>query len=526
MQTSMTVATYRNFLGHAPDWYKTTIIGFLIANPLLFMVDPYLSGWILVIEFIFTLAMALKCYPLQPGGLLLIEAMFIGMTSPEHMMHEIEVNLEVLLLLVFMVAGIYFMKDLLMYLFTKLVLKVKNKILLSLSFIMASAFLSAFLDALTVVAVIISVGLGFYTIYHKVASGKEFHHDHDHTMDDGVIELGRDDLDSFRAFLRNLMMHSAVGTALGGVMTMVGEPQNLIIADKAGWDFGEFFIRMAPVSIPVFVFGLLTTMVLEKMRWFGYGAKLPEPVRTILTNYNNHMDQERSSRDNAKLAVQAIIGVWLVVGLAGHFASVGLIGLSVIVLATSMSGVIEEHALGKAFEEALPFTALLCVFFGVVAVIIDQGLFQPVIQWVLSFEGETQMVMFYLANGVLSMVSDNVFVGSVYITEVMSALNNGQITRDQFDMLAVAINTGTNLPSVATPNGQAAFLFMLTSAIAPLLRLSYGRMVIMALPYTLVLTLVGLAATYFGLADATQALYDMHLIEHHSASAAAGAEGH
>ncbi|MDK7286293.1 fumarate hydratase, partial [Bifidobacterium bifidum] len=39
------------------------------------------------------------------------------------------------------------------------------------------------------------------------------------------------------------------------------------------------------------------------------------------------------------------------------------------------------------------------------------------------------------------------------------------------------VNTGTNLPSVATPNGQAAFLFLLTSALAPLIRLSYGRMV-------------------------------------------------
>ena len=47
----------------------------------------------------------------------------------------------------------------------------------------------------------------------------------------------------------------------------------------------------------------------------------------------------------------------------------------------------------------------------------------------------------------------------------------------------IAINTGTNLPSVATPNGQAAFLFLLTSALAPLIRLSYGRMVIMALPH-------------------------------------------
>lgn len=518
MQMPLPVAIYRNFLGHAPDWYKKTIIAFLIINPFMFMVDPYLSGWLLVLQFIFTLAMALKCYPLQPGGLLLIEALFIGMTSPEHMMHEIEVNLEVLLLLVFMVAGIYFMKDLLLFLFTKLVIQVRNKLILSLSFIAASAFLSAFLDALTVVAVIISVGLGFYTIYHKVASGKEFHHDHDHTSDDNVQSLGKNDLEDFRAFLRNLMMHSAVGTALGGVMTMVGEPQNLIIADKASWGFGEFFIRMAPITIPVFVFGIITTILLEKTKTFGYGAQLPAAVRKILVDYDRHMDSHRTKRDKARLAAQALIGVWLVVGLAGHFASVGLIGLSVIVLATSASGVIEEHALGKAFEEALPFTALLCVFFGVVAVIIDQGLFQPVIQWVLSFEGTTQLVMFYLANGVLSMVSDNVFVGSVYITEVYAALEQGQITRDQFDLLAVAINTGTNLPSVATPNGQAAFLFLLTSAIAPLLRLSYGRMVVMALPYTVVLTLVGLGATYLGLVDTTQMLYDMHLIEHHSAA--------
>ncbi|WP_026375267.1 sodium/proton antiporter NhaB [Aestuariibacter salexigens] len=515
MQASLVSSIYKNFLGHAPDWYKQTIITFMVINPLIFMVSPFAAGWLLVAEFIFTLAMALKCYPLQPGGLLLIQALFIGMTSPEHMMHEIETNIEVLLLLVFMVAGIYFMKDLLLFLFTKLVIKVKNKTVLSLCFMAASAVLSAFLDALTVVAVIIAVGLGFYTIYHRVASGREFQSEHDHTADDEISAPNHGDLDKFRAFLRNLMMHSAIGTALGGVMTMVGEPQNLIIADKAAWGFGEFFLRMSPVTLPVFICGLLTALTLEKTGWFGYGAQMPKSVRSILIDYDSHMDAERTPRDNARLTLQALIGVWLVVGLAFHLAAVGLIGLSVIVLATSASGVIEEHALGKAFEEALPFTALLCVFFGVVAVIIDQGLFQPVIDWVLTYEGKTQLVMFYLANGVLSMVSDNVFVGSVYITEVTTALQKGAITRDQFDMLAVAINTGTNLPSVATPNGQAAFLFLLTSAIAPLLRLSYGRMVYMALPYTFVLTIVGLVTTYFVLFDATEMLYNLHLINHH-----------
>lgn len=516
MAISTAAAVYQNFLGPAPNWYKKTIIGFLVLNPMLFAVNPYIAGWALVIEFIFTLAMALKCYPLQPGGLLLIEAVLIGMTSPQHMMLEITTNIEVVLLLVFMVAGIYFMKDLLMFLFTKLVIKVKNKTLLSLAFIASSAFLSAFLDALTVIAVIISVGLGFYSIYHKIASGKEFNQDHDHTADDNVDTPKHGDLDKFRAFLRNLMMHSAIGTALGGVMTMVGEPQNLIIAEKASWGFGEFFVRMSPITIPVFFVGLLTAFVLEKTKTFSYGAQLPGSVRHILIDYDEHMDNERTKRDKARLAVQALIGVWLIVGLAGHFASVGLIGLSVIILATAMSGIIEEHALGKAFEESLPFTALLCVFFGIVAVIVDQGLFQPVIEYVLSYEGETQLLLFFSANGLLSMVSDNVFVGTVYINEVSAALQAGEITREQFDLLAVAINTGTNLPSVATPNGQAAFLFMLTSAIAPLLRLSYGRMVYMAIPYTIVLTISGLVATYFGLVDLTQSLYDLNLINHHT----------
>ena len=76
-------------------------------------------------------------------------------------------------------------------------------------------------------------------------------------------------------------------------------------------------------------------------------------------------------------------------------------------------------------------------------------------------------------------------------------LQSGEITREHFDLLAVAINTGTNIPSVATPNGQAAFLFLLTSALAPLIRLGYGRMVILALPYTITMTIAGLLATIY-----------------------------
>ncbi|HEY1844419.1 MAG TPA: Na(+)/H(+) antiporter NhaB [Buttiauxella sp.] len=502
MEMSTGRALYRNFLGQSPDWYKLAILCFLVINPLIFwFVSPFAAGWLLVAEFIFTLAMALKCYPLLPGGLLAIEAVAIGMTSAQHVRDEVSSNLEVLLLLIFMVAGIYFMKQLLLLVFTKLLLGIRSKILLSLAFCIAAAFLSAFLDALTVVAVVISVAVGFYGIYHRVASQGE---DENDLLDDSQIENdSRVVLEQFRAFLRSLMMHAGVGTALGGVMTMVGEPQNLIIAKNAGWHFGDFFLRMAPVSIPVLICGLLTCVLLEYSKILGYGAPLPERVRAILQDFDTKSAQKRSRQDSVKLVVQAIIGVWLVIALALHLAEVGLIGLSVIIFATSLCGVTDEHAIGKAFSEALPFTALLTVFFAVVAVIIDQQLFAPVIHFVLQAEPHAQLSLFYLFNGVLSSISDNVFVGTVYINEAKTAMTNGIIDLKQFELLAVAINTGTNLPSVATPNGQAAFLFLLTSALAPLIRLSYGRMVLMALPYTIVLTLVGLLCVEFTLVPAT-----------------------
>jgi NhaB family Na+:H+ antiporter len=154
------------------------------------------------------------------------------------------------------------------------------------------------------------------------------------------------------------------------------------------------------------------------------------------------------------------------------------------------------HHIGEAFHEALPFTALLVTFFAVVAVIHEQHLFTPVVEYVFTFRTEVQPALFFLANGLLSAISDNVFVATVYIGAVTEQYNAGAFSKEHYDALAVAINTGTNLPSVATPNGQAAFLFLLTSALAPLIRLSYGRMVMLALPYTIVLTVVGFLCVY------------------------------
>ncbi|SUX73275.1 sodium/proton antiporter [Citrobacter freundii] len=73
---------------------------------------------------------------------------------------------------------------------------------------------------------------------------------------------------------------------------------------------------MSPVTVPVLICGLLTCMLVEKFRWFGYGETLPETVRDVLQQFDDQSRQQRTRQEKIKLIVQAIIGIWLVVALA------------------------------------------------------------------------------------------------------------------------------------------------------------------------------------------------------------------
>ncbi len=543
-------------MGNSPVWYKQGVILALILNPLIFFItkNPQITGWLILVEFIATLALALKCYPLIPGGLIALEAAFLNtsivkkittsegikevkehihMVTPHGIYHEVEANLEVILLLLFMVAGIHFMKDLLSWVFTKIIVGIRSKYTLSLTFAFVGAFLSAWLDALTVTAVMIAVAIAFYNIYTSASLDERVPGDLDR---DKKKFVARQDLDNFGGFLRNLLMHGVVGTAMGGVATQVGEPQNLIIASKMDWDFVKFYLKIAHISIPILLTGLVVTVLVERFKIVGYGYRLPDNVRAILKQNADKMRDEMDTRKRWALWIQGVGAIWLVVALALHLAEVGLIGLSVVVFLTAMLGKTDENTIGHAFEEATPFTSLLVIFFVVVGMIEETHLFEPIIKIALDAEGSNQTYIFFFASGILSAISDNVFVGTIYIKEAYNAFvtpENLKITKEAFEQfdsfitaqklgvtdevfksmelaskkllylkvqspkvfeqlenVAAAINVGTNIPSIATPNGQAAFLFLLTNAIAARINLSYIRMVKMALPYFIVITSV------------------------------------
>ena len=287
-----------------------------------------------------------------------------------------------------MVSFIYFLQPLLVFLFGKILIKIENKVVLSLMFSASAAILSAFLDALTVTAVLITVFVALYGVYEKVHSSVGVDYNENDTFD--RKEMGGESLEHFRAFLRSLVMHGAVGTALGGVATLVGEPQNLLIGEKMGWDFITFATEVAHVSIPVFFAGLLVVIAVELTGTFGFGGKLDPHVRNILKGYIEKEDEERTSKDKYSLVVQAICALLLMFGLAFHIMEVGLIGLMLLVLVTAFTGIIEEARIGHAFEESLPFVSLLVIFFVIVGMIHDLHLFTPVVEWVLALPIEQQ----------------------------------------------------------------------------------------------------------------------------------------
>lgn len=495
-----------NFMAGAQFWYKVLIIFFIILNALIFPHAPKVAAWCLVVEFILTLALALQCYPLQPGGLLVFCAYCQGFSSTEHLVEEIEANLEVILLLIFMVSATFFLKRFLLFTFSKILISIKNKILLCILFSCTIGLMSAFLDALTVTAIMISVGMGFVDIYTETADQID------------ASEPVKKEGDQFRRFLRDLFVHGIVATAYGGGITSVGEPQNLIAASQVCWNFTTFFYRMLPVTFPVAAMGILTIILLEKFKLFGFGTPLPDNVRNILADFQARETKSMTRHDRAQIVGQAAVSIFIVVGLVAQIAPPGLIGLAAIVLVTILVGVTEEHELGKAFQDSLPFTALLVVFFGLVAIIAEQQLFAPIIDIVVGISNfKAQIAILFFITGVLSMISDNVFVAAVFLGELTRQLQrncedhdgvfvNEVFPRNEYDILTVVTLAGVNILGIATPNGQAAFLFLYTSALAPTLGLTYVKMMRLIAPYTLLLTLMGFVSLWFIVIPSTDSM--------------------
>ena len=118
---TVTQSLVHNFLGGSPRWYKVAIIAFLVVNPIVLLRDQSVRR---------RLAAGGGVHLHSRDGAEVLPAA-AGWSArdrgdrdrdglPDAVFEETKSNFTVILLLMFMVAGIYFMRELLLLLFTKL----------------------------------------------------------------------------------------------------------------------------------------------------------------------------------------------------------------------------------------------------------------------------------------------------------------------------------------------------------------------------------------------------------------------
>lgn len=492
--------------------FKVTLIAFLAVNPLLLeTVGPFYTSIGMLLQFLFILFRSTTVYPAISGGLLVAEAIILKLVTTEGIWHEWTASFDVFMLVLFMVAAVSFLKQFMTYMFVNLLVKVQNKIALSLIICFSAAVLSAFLDALTVTAVLITVIGQLYDIVLNFRAGKSYGDTVGDYTDDELREALGTQIQDYRQFLRSIMIHGLIGTALGGVMTMVGEPQNVMLvkiintiltqANLPLWDFQTFFIKMLPVTLPTLAAGLITTAILEKFKLFGFGKVMTPEEKEVIMEWRNQYMQSMNQTEKLSLMMQGIVALLLVFMLITHFAEVGLIGLVIIIFASATTGKKDEHDFVPAFEEGGPFLVVLGVLFAFVAMLHEQHTFMPAINFAGTLGEHEQRTFFFSMSGLLSSVSDNVFVAKIFMDAAIEMVKDGQLTLQEIkhlESLTVSINAGTNIFSVLTPNGQAAFLFFLTSALAKKkLLMSWGEIFKMTLPYAVVMIATSLICVMF-----------------------------
>ena len=231
-----------------------------------------------------------------------------------------------------MVAAIYFLREMLVYTFTKLLVRVQSRSLLAFLFVATGAILSVFLDAFTVLAVIITVAGGFYAVYHRVASGKSDQEEvHDASTDGQIGDLHRSDLDAFGAQCRSSSMicRSRITTIGGFGDAGGGEPDSSAEASGLG----------NRSTSPARWWSVITAgnrptgrrRRAQRFAWFGYGSPVPPAVRQVLLDFERRESARMTPRHkHVIVSVQVIVAILLVIALAFHVAEIGVIGLAII----------------------------------------------------------------------------------------------------------------------------------------------------------------------------------------------------
>jgi Na+/H+ antiporter NhaD/arsenite permease-like protein len=155
-----------------------------------------------------------------------------------------------------------------------------------------------------------------------------------------------------------LIVIEVLSSNIGGTATLVGDPPNIIIAGRTGLSFNEFIVNLAPIVIVTF--GVVVTML-----YLFYRSRLQ--VAEENRRYVMELDAAASIRDSAELRRTGPVLVATIIAFFAHQtlhiepATVALAGASVALLVTRID---LEQALSRIEWPTLFFFVALFAMVG------------------------------------------------------------------------------------------------------------------------------------------------------------------
>jgi Na+/H+ antiporter NhaD/arsenite permease-like protein len=201
------------------------------------------------------------------------------------------------------------------------------------------------------------------------------------------------------------LITEALASNIGGTATLIGDPPNIMIASKAGFDFMDFIVHLAPAIIVIMAVWLLVWKAL-----FGKRLHVREELKARIMA----MNERELIKDPALLKKSGVVLGLTILGfmLHGLFhyepATVALMGAATLLL---LSDEEPHHILAEVEWPTIFFFIGLFIIIGGT---VKSGLIEWLSQQVILLTGPTKESMFTLSmvmvwfSGIASAIVDNI----------------------------------------------------------------------------------------------------------------------
>ena len=358
------------------------------------------------------------------GGLLMI---IFGILSPEEAIAAIEFETILLLLAMMILVNIASKSGIFSWLNVKIASLTKgNPLAIFIFFSLITAVFSAFLDNVTTVILIVPLTIEL------------------------VKGMGKDP--------KPYIFAEIIFSNIGGALTLIGDPPNIIIGGATGFNFLDFVVNL---WIPILASMIFATVVFIGLNWKKLKPIADNLVELMVANIIikkiKHKFVKRVIHKDFVIKVLSVLLLTLI-----GFLMQSLIGLPTYVIAFSAAmllGILcsKRISIHKAFE-SVEWTTLFFFagLFIMVAGVEKTGILEELSHWVANSTSNILYLslMVLWVSGFTSMVIDNIPFVTIMIPVIMGV--QGQLTGADTEILWWALSLGACLGGNGTLIGASA----------------------------------------------------------------------